>query len=192
MYYGQFVKKRTLNLEFLGNTLEVKMTVAEIFILVFIFNCKHLLADYFFQLPYMLRKFLPGWDFFIPLVTHAGVHAVFTYFIASLFLDVYLGIDTSVQAGNILFVLKTSLGLALFDFIAHFLMDRIKAGPKYLGRFKALSGDEYKEIVKSGVSPDGMKRLKSNTFFWWSLGLDSWFHHCTDLLIVYMMYRTVM
>lgn len=82
--------------------------------------------------------------------------------------------------------------LAIFDFVVHFSMDRIKAGPKWLGRFKAVSGREYVANARLIASREegwqqAQKELKSNVYFWWSLGLDQMVHHCTDLCIVYML-----
>lgn len=52
-----------------------------IFLLLIIFQVKHFLCDYPLQNSYMLRKFLPGRDFIMPLAAHAGVHAVCTFLI---------------------------------------------------------------------------------------------------------------
>ncbi len=142
----------------------------EVFVLLIAFQIKHFLADYPLQTPYMLGKFKPGWDFLEPLAAHAGVHAAMTALIC--------------------WVVNPSLmWLALVDFAIHFMMDRIKAGPKYLGRFKALSGKEMLNILsyKDTIGLDKFKpQLVSNVFFWWSLGLDQMIHHLTHYFIVYM------
>lgn len=137
-----------------------------IFILLVMFQVKHFLADYPFQNEYMLGKFLPGWKFVKPLLAHVGVHAWFTLVICY----PYVG-------------LKRSLLYTLFDATAHFIMDRIKASPNLLGKFKALTAKDYV------VATDQQKL--SNTFFWWSLGLDQLFHHLTDLIIVYLVVSNV-
>ena len=154
--------------------------MSKIFLILVVFQFKHFLADYRFQGPYMLQKFLPGWDFFWPLVAHCGVHSAFTLII--------------VMSVN------PSLGwLAGVDFVAHFLMDRIKAGPKYLGRFKALSARDFQKtmrfknnMARIGVPlrPHGVAatKLKHNTLFWWSLGFDQMVHHLTDLFIVWRLF----
>ncbi len=73
-------------------------------------------------------------------------------------------------------------------------MDRIKAGPRYLGRFKALSEEKMRHILsylprlgEEGVREKFGAELRGNTFFWWSLGLDQLVHGLTDLLIVYLL-----
>lgn len=123
------------------------MTIEIIYLLI-IFQLKHFIADYPLQGKYMLGKFNSDWSFLKPLAAHCGVQSLFTLLIASFWTnDIRLG-----------------LALALFDFVIHFFMDRIKAGPKYLGRFD-----------------DKMK-----PFFWWALGLDQMVHHITHYAIIYM------
>ncbi len=148
-----------------------------IFGLLVLYQIKHYLADYMFQGEYMLGKFKPGWEVMLPLLTHVGVHAGMTLFIASWFVD-----------------FKLALLLAGLDSGIHFVMDRIKAGPKYLGRYKAMSGSEYmlaRQIIDGGqyneVYVDNAERLiKSNRYFWLALGLDQKVHHLTHYLIIYI------
>jgi len=89
-------------------------------------------------------------------------------------------------------------------------MDRIKASPNLLGRFKALSGAEYFKITQqlkeveaiekknletqtSGdetnicydIRVSAAERFKSNTYFWWTLGLDQGVHHLTHYFIIW-------
>jgi len=51
------------------------------FILLVIYQLKHFVADFPLQREYMLRKIRPGWDFFLPLLLHCGVHGVGTLII---------------------------------------------------------------------------------------------------------------
>lgn len=148
-----------------------------VFALLVIYQEKHFIADYPLQGAYMLQKFRPDWGFFLPLAAHAGVHALFTFLIV-VFIEPSL-----------------ALPCAVFDFTVHFLMDRIKAGPKYLGRYKNFSGKEYMTEIKPvldklehGSSPPAelQNRLKSNTYFWWSLGLDQKVHHLTHYVIIFV------
>lgn len=152
-----------------------------IFLLV-LFHLKHFLADYPLQTPYMLKKFLGGWDWVKPLAAHCYVHALFTWCIA-------YGSGASAYL---------SLGVACLDFTIHFIMDRIKASPNMLGRYKAMSASEYKNALhemswKEFAKPRseiGMAaqraedRMKGNTYFWWALGFDQMIHGLTDLLVV--------
>jgi hypothetical protein len=133
----------------------------------------------------MLGKFKDqGW--FEPLAFHAGVHAVGTLLLAALW-----------GAHHIIL-------LALFDFVLHFTMDRIKASPNLLGRFKALSGSEFPQVkadsllVGQWVGPEdevrdymrgtaARKKLRSNRLFWWFLGLDQMVHHLTHYAILLLM-----
>lgn len=117
--------------------------IEQIFFLLLIFQVKHFLADYPLQTTWMLGKFKPDWSFFWPLTLHCLVHAWFTAVIVT-------AID------------PTKWWLAVVDFVIHFVMDRIKAGPKYLGRYN-------------------VKEKK----FWWSLGLDQSVHHLTHYFIIW-------
>lgn len=150
---------------------------ATFLVLLVVYQLKHLLADYPLQTQWMLGKLKErGWA--APLAAHAGVHAAFTLVIALVVSHGWLGL---------------SLILAAFDFAIHFAMDRIKASPKMLGRFKALSGEQY-AMYKAQVAsisagngwsaPNAEKMLRSNTYFWWALGLDQMVHHLTHYVII--------
>jgi hypothetical protein len=134
-----------------------------IFALLIAFQIKHFVADFPLQTPYMLRKFLPTWSFFVPLLAHSAVHALFT-----------LGIALLVKP-------EIAVEVAILDLVVHFTMDRLKAGPKYLGRFRALTASEY------GNATDEQKL--GNKFFWWSLGVDQMVHHVTHYFIIYLLVR---
>lgn len=121
------------------------------FLLLILFQVKHFIADYPLQNKYMLGKFKADWEFFTPLLFHSWVHAVLT-----------LGITLSFTGDTVL-----AVKMYFLDMVIHFLMDRIKAGPKYLGRFK----DMY------------------DRKFWWSLGLDQMVHHLTHYLIIYFIIK---
>lgn len=130
-------------------------------ILVIIYQVKHFIADYPAQSnKFMLGKFRPDWGFFLPLLAHASVHAGLTFLIA-IFLVSW----------------KSALALATFDATIHFMMDRIKASPEYLGRFKPLTA----ETIVNATS----KQLRHNTYFWWSLGFDQAIHHLTHYAIIW-------
>ncbi len=116
--------------------------------LVVVFQIKHFIADFPLQFPYMLRKMSDDWDFLAPLSLHCGVHTLLTLAIC----------------------LLTAPGLwylAIFDFVVHFLMDRIKSGPRYLGRFN--------DVHRSS--------------FWIALGFDQMVHHLTHLYIIWMIVK---
>lgn len=132
-----------------------------IFLLLVIFQIKHYLADYPLQTPYMLRKFLPNWQFVLPLAAHSGVHALFTFLIAMLIKS------------------ELAIQLAFFDFAVHFTVDRIKADPGLLGRFKALSAKEFPTATE--------EQKKHNNYFWFALGADQFMHHITHYIIIYFL-----
>ena len=115
-----------------------------IFFLFVLFQVKHFVADFPLQREYMLKKVSPDWDFLIPLAVHSAVHASFTMLI-------------------VVFIDPSLWWLAVVDFVVHFVMDRIKAGPKYLGRY-----DD-----------------KDRAAFWNCLGFDQMVHHLTHMAIIY-------
>lgn len=120
-----------------------------VFLLLVIYQLKQFVADFPLQGHYMLRKFSPGWDFLLPLTLHCVVHAALTLAIVLLF--------------------KPSLWwLSLVDFAIHFVMDRIKAGPRYLGRFN--------DVTK--------------TSYWVTFGFDQMVHHLTHFLIIWIIVTT--
>lgn len=132
-----------------------------IFVLLVLYQLKHFFADYPLQNAYMLGKFKSYPDYILPLAAHAGTHAGFTFCIA-------LGWVS----------LTSAIILALIDFIIHFTMDRIKASPNLLGRFVPLTKETYPTASRT--------EIKSNTFFWWSLGADQMVHHFTHYLLIWL------
>ncbi len=148
--------------------------LATVFTLLIIYRLKHFVADFLLQGRYMLGKFKPGWDFVPPLAAHCGVHALFTLIIA-------------------LKVKPEYWWLAIVDFVAHFIMDRIKASPKYLGRYKALSANEMIPLIQKAqagiLDEDDKKRIRGNGLFWWCLGIDQEFHGLTHYFIIFMLVK---
>lgn len=116
-----------------------------IFILLIVFQLKHYIADFPLQREYMLGKTLPHWDFVLPLSLHCAVHAILTLLVCLVFAP-------------------SLWWLCFVDFVIHFIIDRIKSGPNYLGRFHDLS--------RSG--------------FWNVLGLDQMAHHLTHIYFIYL------
>lgn len=79
----------------------------EIFILLIMFQVKHFLCDYPLQGKYMLGKFKEtGWQ--LPLLSHAGIHAIFT------------GLITSFVS------IKLIIPMMILDLFVHFIVDRVK------------------------------------------------------------------
>jgi len=146
-----------------------------IFVLLVIFQVKHFLADFPLQNGFMLNKFRREPRLWVPaLAAHAGVHALFTFVIVT-FAQFYMG--------HLISNLALSAAGAAVDFVVHFTMDRVKASPDLLGRFKALSVREF-QMLRHYPGPDGEHARRSNTFFWWSLGFDQMVHHLTHYAII--------
>lgn len=158
-----------------------------IWLLLVLYQIKHFLCDYPLQGAYMLGKFKKYPDFILPLLAHSAVHGVATFLIALVVKP------------------KIAFWVALFDMVVHFTMDRIKASPDMLGKFKAISKSEYLDKTKmieslttapeprhpeiqfalNEMIKDFHHAMQSNALFWWSLGLDQGVHHLTHYLIIY-------
>lgn len=121
-------------------------SIEGVFILLIAFQIKHFICDFPLQREYMLKKTMPGWEFVAPLSLHCVVHATFTFLI-------------------VLFIRPELWWLAAVDFVIHFIMDRIKSGPRYLGRFNN----------------------RSTPGFWNALGFDQMVHHLTHYFIIWML-----
>lgn len=151
----------------------------EVFLLLLAFQAKHFIADYILQTERMLLKFSRFVTDWVPaLGAHCLVHMVFTFIISIIYTN---NIDLS-------FV------VSIMDYIIHFIMDRIKASPFLLGKFKPLSGMEYRfykdesESDNETISEYSKEKLKHNKYFWWALGLDQTVHHLTHYGIIFIIY----
>ncbi len=132
------------------------------FVLLVIYQLKHFFADFPLQSAYMHGKGNAGWDFVPPLLAHVLLHAALTLTI------VYC---TTFELGF-------SLILATLDLVVHFAMDRIKAGPKYLGKYQYLANNQFEAATQA--------ELKSDKKFWVALGFDQMVHHLTHFVIIYL------
>lgn len=138
-----------------------------IWLLLVLYQLKHFVCDYPLQGSYMLGKFKPYPKYILPLLAHSGVHGVFTLAIA-----LAMGF-------------RAALWLALFDMSAHFIVDRIKASPTMLGRFKPLTKETYIKAIEG----DDRAAISSNTYFWWALGADQMAHHLTHYFIIWQLLK---
>ncbi len=116
-----------------------------LYLLIF-YQVKHFFADFVLQNVWMLQKARPGWDFVPPLSIHCSVHALLTL-------------------AAVLYVNPSLWWLALVDFGVHFVMDRIKAGPLYMGRYTDVRGKA----------------------FWVCFGFDQMVHHLTHIWICWVL-----
>lgn len=161
-----------------------------LFLLLLIFQLKHFICDFPLQNEYMLGKFKEkGWV--LPLLSHGLVHAVATFIISLIFTH----------------DLNKSIVLAVLDLIIHSTMDRIKASPKMLGKYKSMTKEQYVRSLEkidnfkrqlSLVQTDSMNKLylqavsehnelkRNNSRFWSFLGLDQLVHHVTHYFIIYL------
>jgi len=92
----------------------------DIFILLIAFQIKHLLADYYWQFPYMYLNKGAKHGWFEPLLMHAGVHAGMTALLVGAYFNIN-GITGTFEHKLLLLV------IVLFDLVSHFITDRWKA-----------------------------------------------------------------
>lgn len=133
--------------------------ITTIVVLLVAFQLKHFVADYPLQTKYMLGKFKEkGWA--LPLLAHVAVHAAFTLLITIHYVD-----------------LGKVIVLAMFDASTHFVIDRVKASPKMLGRFKPLAAETYPTATYF--------QKRNNWLFWQFLGLDQFLHGFIHTIIIW-------
>ena len=119
---------------------------SEALVLLLFFNIKHLLGDFVFQTAYMaFGKGQSGWEFVQPLSFHCLVHAMLSAGVICLFLDLKF------------------LWFAPIEFAAHFIIDRLKSGSRYGGRFSM---------------------IENPRMFWALFGLDQFAHQLTYILFI--------
>jgi hypothetical protein len=127
--------------------------------LLIAFQLKHYLIDFVVQIndPDGMKKFNEsGW--FFPLLKHASQHGLWSLIIAwAYFATMTLLGFIDFTWGHVFVV----LGIFVFDTVIHFTMDRIKASPYMLGRFKP-----------------------TQRGYWYSLGADQMVHHLTHYVII--------
>lgn len=179
--------------------------VALIFLLLVVYNWKQFVADWLLQTDYHQGKAKPGWDFLGPLLSHVSNHFTLTTLISAGVL-VYFDHPAPIGFGML---------IGLGDGLVHFVMDRIKAGPKFMGRWKMLSaqqvvacketlaanvGDnyfepvfnqwcEYEEYVLEHDQRDSRRALRGNRLFWWAVGFDQSIHHLSDYAAIYVVLK---
>lgn len=173
-------------------------------ILFIAFQLKHWLCDYPLQRPWMLGKFKPWPQWVAPLAAHAAVHGAFT-FLLTFGATLIIVHATLLKLGYGLGALTAQgwwelaaqcVAYGLIDFGAHFAMDRIKASPRLLGRWKPLSAGDFKIMTETLKDPsyslysqaECKRGLRSNRLFWHVLGLDQMVHHLTHYYILFAMF----
>ena len=120
-----------------------------VLILLLAFQLKHFLAYYPLQFSYMYMNKGAKTGWVTPLSHHAAVHTLLTLLILGSY-AVYTGQENELDL--------TIAYLALFDFVTHFVIDRVKA--------------------TRTSKPDESQ-------FWINLGLDQFAHHIVGIIIVY-------
>ncbi len=167
----------------------------QIVFLAIMYQIKHFAADFLLQGEYMLGKFKTGIAYIPPLAAHCGVHALGTLMICVSFLSGYHHAASTME--TMLACWHVAVVLSAIDFIAHGIMDRIKAAPHYMGRWKAATPESYAAAATllaskqkndeddSGERLEAIKHLNSNKYFWRSIGGDQFVHHMTHYYIIY-------
>lgn len=168
---------------------------------------KHLIADYFLQGKYMLGKFkTKGW--ILPLAAHAGVQALFTLGMTLFFTSPVNALGLAVLDFTIHFLMdraKASPDLlgrfsalskgefkGILENRAMYTQAIVDLGKYverygYEGKSKEIVDDTVKDAQAAIDAID--KRIRENTYFWWSLGVDQTVHAITDIIIIYLMLK---
>lgn len=120
-------------------------------VLLVLFSFKHFLADFPFQTVYMLGKGKKGLDWILPLASHCLVHAGMSAIIIAVYNPAYLW-------------------LTLVEFLAHFVIDRIKA------TYRLPAGQWENEM-----------RGKYLSQYYFAFGADQLAHQLTYILMIYLM-----
>jgi len=145
------------------NTVTIMDTmILSIFALLLAFQAKHFVVDFIIQLNRKdgMSKFNEnGWVW--PLAKHAFDHAACTFLISTIFLFIF--------NQSLIVILVAATLLMLADFCIHFTVDRIKASPHLLGRYKV-----------------------TDKPFWVALGADQTMHHLTHYAIIFALTYTVL
>ena len=128
-------------------TLEAPIS-SEVLALFILFNLKHFLGDFVLQSSYMVfGKGKEGWGFIKPLSLHCLVHA-------------------TLSAAIIACIDVKFLWLASLEFVVHFIIDRLKSGPRYGGQFSMSDAPKM---------------------FWVLFGLDQFLHQLTYIGLIFLM-----
>jgi hypothetical protein len=121
----------------------------EMLILLVLFQLKHFIADFPLQTVFMLGKGKPGLQFILPLGAHCTVHMVLSAMIIAC-------------------VRPDLICLAVAEFFAHFLIDRVKA--------------TYKLPQGQWANEDKGKYLGK---YYFAFGVDQMAHQICYIVMVY-------
>lgn len=125
-----------------------------IILMMLAFVIKHYLCDFPLQTPYMLKKGAGGYDWVLPLLAHSWVHAIFSAVIL-------------VGFGQTQWI-----WVAGMEFIAHFIIDRIKATYK-LPQGKWEGAQKYENLSK----------------YYRAFGIDQLAHYITYILMLMIIFQ---
>jgi len=117
------------------------------FLLLVLLSLKHTLADFVFQTYEMVQgKGQGGFEFIRPLASHCLIHVSLT----ALILLVVVG--------------AKFLWFVPLEFLAHFIIDRLKAGQRYFAQFSM---------------------IERPRIFWATFGADQFLHQMTYIFLSY-------
>lgn len=137
-----------------------------VLLLVCAFVLKHFICDF------PLQNIFDNWiiknkgsriagEWVPPLILHSTIHVAVSFIILSFTFSQF---DSSFIEHNAIWP-KLAV-VCLLEFIAHFIIDRIKAHPDLGGRFK----------------PDQI-------YFWWALGFDQLAHYITYAVMIHILIK---
>lgn len=140
----------------------------EIFTLIALFQVKHYVCDYAFQMSWMLQQKRHNWKWLPPTVAHAALHAAAAFLILIGY-GYWLGDET---------VYRDAPWLASVNFGVYFLVDRVKIG--MLGRYKAIKESDWESANR--------RQRWHCWMFWQTQGMVHLLHGLTSLYVLYRLF----
>jgi hypothetical protein len=152
-----------------------------VYIVIALFALKHFLASYPLQCSYTVKGLgSSGW--FKPMLARCSIQSACTALLA-------LGYWMKTGAGINVTLLVAVMGL---DFVSHFLIDRMKVSPEFLGRYQVASPQELAQMAVDYQSKDiavvkaAQAESDSNKYFWWCDGLCHLLYGLVGLYMAYL------
>lgn len=152
-----------------------------VYIVIALFALKHFLASYPLQTSYTVKGLSSsGW--FVPMLARCGIQAGCTMLLT-------LGFWYKMGASFNGMLLVSVMAI---DFVSHFLIDRMKVSPEFLGRFQVASPQELAQMQIDYTSKDpgvvvaAQAESDSNKYFWWADGFCHLLYGVIGLTMAYL------
>lgn len=135
--------------------MEYEIIAAWSFAILYI-ACKHWLADFVYQNHYMLGKFNPPPKCYLPLAAHCMVHV---FLLSFYFLALCIAKEGMIQEYGIIM-----LGILVYEFVTHYVVDIIKAQLTRIYQWKP-----------------------ADHIYWIAIGIDQMMHTLFSIPVIYFL-----